>query len=45
MVGGSSVVYALYASEAEFAGPTFRTIDDANNYVFNRILSDLELLI
>lgn len=34
-MGGSSLVYACYTSEAEFAGPVFKTIDDAHNYVFN----------
>lgn len=28
-------MYALYTSEAEFAGPLFKTVDDAHNYVFN----------
>jgi len=35
MVGGSGVVFAVFAHENDFAGPYFRDVSEANVNVFN----------
>ena len=35
IMGGTSLVYALFFNENDFAGPIFKDLDEASNHMFN----------
>jgi hypothetical protein len=35
MLAGSNILYAVFNQEKEFAGPIFKTLEDASNHMNN----------
>jgi len=35
IMGGNSLIYAIFLNENDFAGPIFKDIDGASNHMFN----------